>query len=213
MESPLKPSGRRHLAATSAAKVPAVLRGIQLLAGSVIGLTVAAAIPFAIERGTEPAGDAVLWTLYSVGALALLLWIVATLLLHRRKSARAPSAATSLVYPSAGEPRSRKELRDWLDVRIEEMVAWRAVLDEETAKPVPNIDRTQNIESLFWDGLNRDVARKLQLLAPEWADYWNESPDWFFAPLTRITSEQVAEFSRLLGWAAERLRHIKRELT
>ena len=81
------------------------------------------------------------------------------------------------------------------------------------AKPVPNVDRTQNIEALFWSGLNGEVARKLQLLAPNWADYWSEEPSWFYAPLTRITSEQIAEFSRFLGWAADRLRHIKRELS
>jgi hypothetical protein len=190
-----------------------MLRDLRLLAGSVLGLIVAATIPFVIERGTEPAGDAVLWGLYGAAALAVTAWVVTTILLRRRKPDVTNSAsATRPGSSGVVELRSREELREWLDVRIEEMVAWRAVLDEETGKPVPNIDRTQSIESLFWDGLNRDVARKLQLLAPEWAEYWGEGPDWFYAPLTRITSEQVAEFSRLLGWEAERLRHIKREL-
>lgn len=112
-----------------------------------------------------------------------------------------------------GEPRNREELRRWLEVRIEEVLVWRKVIDEETAKPAPNIDRTQNIERLFWDGLNQDVSRQLQMLAPKWTDYWGEEPEWFYSPLTRITSEQIAEFGRLLGWVAERLRHIKAELS
>jgi len=112
-----------------------------------------------------------------------------------------------------GEPRNREELRRWLEVRIEEIVVWRAIIDEEAAKPVPNVDRTQSIESMFWEGLNRDIARKLHVLAPDWTDYWNESPEWFYAGLTRITSEQVAEFGRLLSWVAERMRHIKLELS
>lgn len=96
---------------------------------------------------------------------SLIAWLVATALLHRQRPGP-PSHS-----PEVGEPRNRTELKGWLDVRIEELVAWRSVLDEETAKPVPNIDRTQSIEALFWNGLNGEVARKLQLLAPEWAEY------------------------------------------
>jgi len=57
------------------------------------------------------------------------------------------------------------------------------------------------------------VSRKLQLLAPEWVDYWDEEPEWFYSPLTRITHDQLAEFNRLLGWEADRLRHIESELS
>jgi len=131
------------------------------------------------------------------------------LYLGHRRSVPDPGPALPVAN---NEPRNRAELRSWLEVRIEEIVAWRAAIDEEVAKPVPNIDRTQSIESMFWGGLNRDVSRKLQLLAPEWTEYWGEEPEWFYSGLTRITSEQVAEFGRLLGWVAERLRHIKSEL-
>lgn len=144
-----------------------------------------------------------------VGVISLVAWL---LYHHHRDGRHSDPAPAPQTTTGDREPTNRAELRGWLDVRIEEIVAWRAVLDEEAAKPVPYFDRTQTIESLFWDGLNRDVARKLQLLAPEWADYWGETPEWYFAPMTRITSEQVAETSRFFGWAAERLRHIKHEL-
>lgn len=111
-----------------------------------------------------------------------------------------------------GEPRNRAELRGWLDAPIEELVAWRAALDEEIAKPTPSVNRARSVQTMFWEGLNRDVSRKLQLLAPEWVDYWDEEPEWFDSILTRITQDQVAVFSRFLGWSAERLRHIKSEL-
>lgn len=183
-----------------------VLRAVQWGAGAVFGVSIATIIPFVVVRGTQPSGAAVLYVLYGVALASALIWVLATTLLHHREKIE------QVRESDYREPRNRRELKTWLDLRIEELVAWRATLDEETAKPVPNINVTESIETMFWGGLNNEVHRKLHLLAPEWIEYWGESPDWFFAPMTRITSEQIAEFSRMLGWSAERLRHIKHEL-
>lgn len=183
-----------------------VLRGIQRIAGAVFGVSIAAIIPFVAVQGTQPSGAVALYVLYGAAIASALIGVLATILLHRRERIE------QVRKSEYREPRNRKELKIWLDLRIEELVAWRNVLDEEAAKPVPAIDRTQDIERLFWDGLNQDVSRKLHLLAPELTEYWGESPEWFFAPLARIKPEEIAELSRFLGWSAERLRHIKSKL-
>jgi len=150
------------------------------------------------------------YALPAIGWASLVLLFCWLLYRHRKGARRSDPAPTTA--PGNGEPRNRAELRGWLDARINELVAWRAALDEEIAKPVMGINRTQGIQAMFWEGLNRDVSRKLQLLAPEWVDYWDEEPDWFNSILTRITHDQIAEFNRFLGWSAERLRHIQSEL-
>lgn len=117
-----------------------------------------------------------------------------------------------IVAEQKGAGAAHRALLTWLGEKIEHFQGLRAALDEQVALPVPTMATTRRIETGFWQ-LNDEIATRLQLDAPEWADYYDEEPPWFYSGLTLLTSEQFGRLSRFIGWKADRLRHIKRQLS
>jgi len=181
-------------------------RLVQLLAGGAFGMALAATIPFLVEQGTEPKGHIVMWLLYGAIAVSAILWSLATY--ARRRSGR---AAPSVVPEAHATLSDRAALARYLADRIVEVAALQRAVAEEAAKPVPDVLRLDGIQAAFWQ-LNTEVARRLQVAAPEWARYWDENPPWFSSSVTRITSEQFAMLARFYGWVADRMLHIKARL-
>lgn len=59
--------------------VSVMVRLVQLLAGGIFGVSIAALIPFVVEKGAEPKGHAVLWVLYGTLSISALVWLAASL--------------------------------------------------------------------------------------------------------------------------------------
>jgi hypothetical protein len=59
-------------------------RAVQWLGGAIFGLSLAALIPFLVEKDAEPKDHAVLWILYGALVVSALAWLVATILLKAR---------------------------------------------------------------------------------------------------------------------------------
>jgi hypothetical protein len=80
----------------------APMRFLQRASGTVFVLAVAALIPFWAVKGTEPAGDAVMWILYGVAGTSALIWLITASLRHLsdRRSGPRPEEAENDFAPS-----------------------------------------------------------------------------------------------------------------
>jgi hypothetical protein len=93
----------------SPGSVRAMVRIVRWLAGAVFGLSLAALVPFLVEKGAEPKGHAVSWVLYGLLGISAVAWLAATIA-ARFDVSRGPKPL-SIIYSLNGHRDLRVRLR------------------------------------------------------------------------------------------------------
>ena len=86
-----------------------MVRTLRGLAGAVFGLALAALVPFLIEKGAAPKGNAVLGILYILLGISFVVWLIASLAVWRDSYQR--PRPLSIIYSLDGSPEMRIPFR------------------------------------------------------------------------------------------------------
>jgi hypothetical protein len=85
-------------------------RASRRTAGAVFGLALATLVPFLVEKGASPRGQAVLWFLYAAIGISLAVWLATSAVIRRSETQQRPRPL-EIIYSLDGSPEMRVPFR------------------------------------------------------------------------------------------------------
>lgn len=139
---------------------------------------------------------------------------------HQQRKDHVSRATTLSNQITAADTRSPRDphvaaqvnLGAWLDGNSADIRKLKEQLETQVAAPAFDFEKVELIERAFWH-VNEEILMKLQLVAPEWIDYYKQNPDWWNGGLTRIRPEQFADVVRVMDYTLDQIAHVRGKVT